>query len=120
MTEGVGSDAHYGLASAVVIAILTIFVDRVAVLHTLHITSNSVFGLGVKERVPHVGVWSLSTADSMHSGHAIGPFAFEKRSCQTFTASHEIAGSLWLPWPDIRGAVALLVCAGNGKVGMCV
>ena len=89
-----GSDAFCHLVSAVVIAILTSFTDRVAFLQTLHITVNGIFALGVRERVPHVGVWSSSTADSMHFGHAIAPFAFEKRSCQTFASSGEIVGSV--------------------------
>ena len=120
VTEGVGRDALCHLTSAVVTAILTTFTDRVDVLQTLHITINGLFELGVKERVPYVGVWSLSTADSMNFGHAIAPFAFEKRSCQIFASSGEIVGSVWLPWPDVLGAAEARVCAGIGKVRTCV
>ena len=116
VTEAVGGDAFCNLAPAVVIAILTSFTDSMAFLQTLHITINGIFDLGVRERVPHVGVWSLSTADSMHFAHAIAPFAFEKRSCQIFPSFGEIVGSAWLPWPGVPGAAVARVCAGIGKV----
>ena len=121
MTEGVGGDALFNSASAVVIAILTTFTDCVAFLQMLHITINGIFEPGVKERVPHLGLgWSWSTADCMHSGQAITPFAFEKRSCQICASSGEIMGSVWLPWPAVPGAAAARSCAGIGKVRTCV
>ena len=120
VNEAVGGDVFCNLASAAVIAILTSFTDRVASLQALHITINGIFELGVRERVPHVGVWSLSTADSTHFGHAIAPFAFEKRSCQIFASSGEIVGSVWLPWPGVPGAATARACAGIGKVRTCV
>ena len=55
VTEAVGSDALCNLVSAVLIAILTTFTDRVAFLQTMHITINGMFELGVREKVPHVG-----------------------------------------------------------------
>ena len=122
VTEAVGSDALCNLASAVVIAILTTFTDRVAFLQRLHITINGIFEFGVRERLPHVGVWSLSTADSMHIGHAIAPFAFEKRSCQNFASSGESVDSVWLPWLGVPGAARVRrnwqredVCVGEEK-----
>ena len=115
-----GGDVFCNLASAVVIAILTSFTDRVDFLQALHIIINVTFELGVRERVSHVGVWSLSTADSTHFGHAIAPFAFEKRSCQIFASCGEIAGSVWLPGPGVPGAAASRAFAGIGRVRTCV
>ena len=120
VAEAVGGDVFCCLASAVVIAILTRFTYRVAFLQALHITINGVFELGARERVPHVGVWSLSTTASMHFGHAIAPFAFQKRSIQIFASSGEIEGSVWLPWPGVPGAEAARPWAGIGRVRACV
>ena len=106
MSGDVDSDAISNLASAVVMAILATFNDRVVFLQTLHITINGVLELRLKERVPHVGVKSLSTADSMHFGHEITPFAFKKRSCQIFASSGEIAGSVSPPRPGVPGTTA--------------
>ena len=54
--EAVGIGALFNLASAVVIAILTGFTARVAFLQALHVTISGTLELGVRDRVPHVGV----------------------------------------------------------------
>ena len=54
--EAVGSGALCNLASAAVIAILTTFTARVAFLQALHVTIGGTLELGVRDRVPHVGV----------------------------------------------------------------
>ena len=86
----------------------------------MHITINGIFELGVRESVPHVGMWSLSTADSMHFMHAIAPFAFEKRLCQICASSGEIVGSVWLPWAGVPGAAAALVRGHWQNEDVCV
>ena len=114
------SDVYCNSASAIAIAILTSLTDRVAFLLALHITINGIFELGVRERVPHVGMWSLSTADSTHFGHEIAPFVFENRSRHIFASSGEIVNSAWLPWPGVPGAAAACACAAIGRVRTCV
>ena len=51
-----GSGVLCNLASAAVIAILTTFTARVAFLQALHVIISFTLELGVRDRVPHVGV----------------------------------------------------------------